>query len=126
VTDAEQIAGLLTLQRVVGAYEVNTVLDRAPGDVACVKAISTPDASEICFASGEGYDVWNWRNGKRQLVKTGLDVGAAANVVVVEYMTAKVRRAKQNDPRLRAYSDKALLTHLLKGYQDMQQRGGTA
>jgi len=115
-TEAEQIAGLLTLQQIIGTFEVNTVMLRPTGDVVFVQAVDTPDASEVCYASG-GYDVWRWRKGKRRLAETDLDVGAAANVVIMEYMRAKVRRAKKNDPRLREYSDDELLTHLLKGYQ---------
>jgi hypothetical protein len=92
-------------------------MNRVPGDVAYIAAVDVPDASEVCFASGQGYDVWRWRRGKRRLAEIGLDVGAAANIVIMEYMTEKVRRAKRLDPQLRSYSDEVLLSHLLKGYQ---------
>jgi hypothetical protein len=113
MTDAEQLVGLFKLQQMAGAYEVNTVLNRRPGDVASVAAAFTPNASEICFASGQGYDVW--RDGN--LKQTNLDIGAAADILIMEYMKEKVRRAKRNDKGLRAYTDEELLTHLLKGYQ---------
>jgi hypothetical protein len=117
MNERDQIAGLLALQRIVGAYEVNSVLNPAPSDVAYVAAMDVPDASEVCYASGKGYDVWRWHNGKRRLAEVDLDVGAAANVVIMEYMKEKVQRAKRMNPKLRDYSDDVLLAHLLKGYQ---------
>jgi hypothetical protein len=117
LTDSEQHEKLFALQRVIGTYEVNTVMNQDPGDVAFVSAVDTPNASQICFADRAGYDVWRVENGKLRLVKTKLDIGAAANIVIMEYMVEKVRRAKRLNPALRSYSDKALLTHLLKGYQ---------
>jgi hypothetical protein len=120
MTDSEQLAGLATLQSIIGTYEVNTMMVRAPGDVAFVAAADVPDASQICYASGEGYDVWRWRNGARRLAETNLSVSDAANIVIMEYLTEKVRRAKRLNPNLRGYSDKVLLAHLLKGYQGSQ------
>jgi hypothetical protein len=119
-TDSEQREKLFELQRIVGTYEVNTVMNQDPGDVPFVAACEVPHASQVCWATGEGYDVWRWQKGNLRPVEMGVKVGVAANVIILEYMTEKVKRAKRNDPRLRQYSDKALLTHLLKGYQSSE------
>jgi iron-sulfur cluster repair protein YtfE (RIC family) len=118
--EREQLARLVVLQSIIGAYEVNSVLVREAGDAPYVTAADVPAASQVCSDGTEKYDVWRRCGDKLRLEKAGLDAGAAANVVVMEYMAEKVQRAKRNDPRLRSYSDAALLTHLLKGYQGQE------
>lgn len=113
-----QLAALLELQRVAGAYEINTALAHTPGDAPSVSAMDVQDASEICSDGDGHYDVWR----KGTMIWPGLDLGTAANVLITEYLTEKVRRAKRNDKRLRRYSNDELLTHLLKGYQGKTPR----
>jgi hypothetical protein len=118
MTEAEQIERLTVLASYISKYEVNTVLHRTLGDVPYLMAAHTPGASQICHSAKQGgYDVWKRDGNRRMLAQTNLDVGAVANIIIMEYMREKVRRAKRNDPRLREYPDDALLSHLLKGYQ---------
>jgi hypothetical protein len=112
-----QMAGLRKLQPFFAAYEVNVLIGTPPGDAPYVIAADVPSASEICSDGDGKYDVWRRDDGKLRLQEANLDAGAAANVIIMEYMREKVQRAKRNDSRLRRYSDDELLAHLLKGYQ---------
>jgi hypothetical protein len=120
VNQLDDTAGLTALLRIIGAYEVNAVLNRTPGDVPYVAAVGVPDASQVCCVNGKTYDVWRHRRGKLEMTDADIAIGDAANVVIMEYMREKVRRSKRANPKLRGYSDDVLLAHLLKGYQGQQ------
>lgn len=119
VTAAEQHYRLDRVAKLVGPFECNCGMSVAGADVASLQAVDTPDASQIVYASGTGYDVWTGRGNQLKLQKTELSAEDAAVVIIIEYLTAKAARVKAHKPHMEVSE---IMRRLINGYQNTGPR----
>jgi hypothetical protein len=95
-SEQEQIAGLKLVAAKLGEQVCNCMIEGTTGKTATGKLFSdvailyapVPGASQIVYAEGDGYDIWDSRGQK--MLKTNVSLDEAVAIVTWEYKTNKI------------------------------------